>query len=303
MLLYFHVFNFPVNDTLTIPGLAGEIYKAYTLSDKNKDLVIIPNGNNPEIDLSGVTPDSLATVVAVEDSKDMKVYNAPEIEAEYDIFTDTAGFGITTDIDNAVIHYTTDGSVPTEKSSVAKGINKVSLPGSFTLKAVCFINGKPVSGIAEHDFTKETPIPSVTKKNAVPGLQYTYYEGQWSTLPDFKELKVAGEGICKQPGIRLKKQDTNYGFVFTGYLAIPKTGVYRFQLTSDDGSLLRISGKALINDGLHAMITKTLDVALEKGFHPVKIEFFQAGGGDGLTLNWKYGDNTVSPVPVSNWVH
>ncbi len=303
VLLYFHIFNFPDNDTLTIPGLSGKIFKAYPLSDKSRNLNIISNGNNPEIDLSGVNPDSLATVIAVEVSKNMKVYNAPDIEAAYDIFNDTAEFRITTDIDNAVIHYTTDGSKPTEKSPVAKGLNKVSIPGSFTLKAFCFIDGKAVSGLAEHYFTKETPIPSVTVKNVEPGLHYIYYEGQWNNLPDFKKLKIAGKGVCKQPGITLKKRDTDYGFVFTGYLDVPETGVYRLQLASDDGSLLRISGKTLLNDGLHGMITKTLDVALEKGLHPVELEFFQASGGDGLTLDWKYGNNAVSPIPKENWVY
>jgi hypothetical protein len=49
------------------------------------------------------------------------------------------------------------------------------------------------------------------------------------------------------------------------------------------------------------METKILNIALEKGLHSVEIQFFQAGGGDGLTIDWKIGDKTVTHIPVENW--
>jgi alpha-L-fucosidase len=299
--LYLHVFDFPDDGILTIPGLAGEIYKAYPLSNKKEKLQVNANGNNPEIDLTHVARDSFATVIVVEVAKDYQVYNAPEIHADYDIFMDTAQFEISTDIANAVIHYTTDGSVPSESSPISEDINEVSLPGSFTLKAVCFLDGKAVSGVAEQNFSKVTPMPAIQTKRITPGLNYRYYEGQWSKLPDFNNLKVAEKGICIQPDLAVKKQAFNYGLVYSGYLSIPETNVYQFQLTSDDGSLLRIDGKTLLNDGLHAMETKTLNIALEKGLHPVEIQFFQAGGGDGLTASWKIGDQSVIAIPAESW--
>jgi alpha-L-fucosidase len=300
-LLYLNVFDFPDDGLLTIPGLASKIYKAYPLANKKERLQVTADGNNPQIDMTSVTRDTFATVIVAEVAKDFHVYNAPEIHADYDIFMETAQFKISTDIANAVIHYTTDGSVPTESSPVSEDINKVSFPGSFTLKAACFLDNKAVSGVAEKHFSKETPVPSSNNENIKPGLQYKYYEGQWSMLPDFDSLKVVGKGICKQPNISVKKQDYNYGLVYTGYLSIPETNVYKFQLTSDDGSLLRIDGKTLLNDGLHAMETKILNIALEKGLHPVEIQFFQAGGGDGLTIDWKIGDQPATGIPAENW--
>jgi len=50
-LLYFHVFDFPSDGMLTIPGLVGKVYKAYPLSDKNKDLKVISAENGPRIDI------------------------------------------------------------------------------------------------------------------------------------------------------------------------------------------------------------------------------------------------------------
>jgi alpha-L-fucosidase len=300
-LFYLHVFDFPDDGLLTIPGLEGEIYKAYPLSNKQELLKVIADGNNPKIEMTSVTRDSFATVIVAEISKDFKVYNAPEIQADYDIFLDTVKFTITTDINNAVIRYTTDGTMPTESSPVSENINIVNLPASFTLKAICFLDEKAVSGMAEQYFSQETPMPGVKNKQIKTGLQYRYYEGQWSELPDFNSLKVIKKGVCKQPDLILKKQDYNYGIVYTGYLEIPKTNLYQFQLTSDDGSLFRIDGKTLMNDGLHAMATRIMNIALEKGLHPIEIQFFQAGGEDGIRISWKIGDESVAEIPIENW--
>ena len=44
-----------------------------------------------------------------------------------------------------------------------------------------------------------------------------------------------------------------------------------------------------------------LNMALEKGIHPIELQFFQAGGGDGLTLSWRIGDKSVTKIPAENW--
>ncbi|MBN2012126.1 alpha-L-fucosidase [candidate division KSB1 bacterium] len=302
-LLYLHVFDFPESGKLTLPGLAGEIYKVYPLADKEKKLRVNVNGNNPQIDLTSVARDSFATVIVAEVDRKFRVFNPPDIEADYDIFLNTVQFKIITDIADAVIHYTTDGSVPSNASPIAENVNEVSLPASFTLKTACFIDNNIVSGVSEQYFSKETPIPSIKDKKIIPGLIYKYYEGQWSTLPDFSNLKPVRTGLGKQPDLGVKTQEFNYGLVYTGYVQIPKTSVYKFELTSDDGSMLRISGHTLMNDGLHAMETKTLNIALEKGWHPVEIQFFQAGGGAGLTIRGKVGNQVATIISAAYWGH
>lgn len=303
LIMYFHIFDYPDNDTLIIPGLAGKIYKAYPLSDKNRELEVIANGNNPEIVLSGITPDSLATVIAVVTDPDIKIYNVPEIEAAYDVFIDTAFFRSTTDVEGATIRYTTDGTVPDASSSVSQRINKVVAGHSFTVKAACFVNGEMVSGITEQHFEKVDPLPATKGAKVSPGLACSYYEGQWDSMPDFNNLKAVSEGICGLPDISLKEQDNNYGFLFSGYLEVPETGVYQILLSSDDGSVLILDGKKLSNGGLHAMQTKTLNMALEKGLHPVEIQFMQAGGDAGLTVEWMTGDNPAVVIPAKYWKH
>ncbi|MBN1926391.1 MAG: alpha-L-fucosidase [Prolixibacteraceae bacterium] len=303
VVLYFHVFDFPENGILTIPGLSADIFSAYALSVPNKKLKIIDNGNNPQINLSTLTPDPYATVIALEVSKDMKVYNAPELKSEYNVFIDKVNFETVSDIENAVVRYTVDGTIPTVASPASEGENLLFPENSFVLKAACFIDGIPVSGISELSFDKVEPIAAKKGLTAKPGLKFNYYEKLWEKLPDFRREEIVSSGICKKPDLSLRNTEFNYGFLFEGYINIPETGVYQFSLTSDDGSRLNISGKSVLNDGLHAMRTRNLNIALEKGLHPVEIQFFQAGGEAGLEISWKTGNRPAEQIPEEYWFY
>ena len=286
-LIYLHVFDFPRDGVLRIPGLSGKIIKAYALNRRELRLHVVNAGNYVNINISKVEKEKFATVIVLEISGDAVVYNGPEINAEYAVFIEKAAFKITTDIPNCVIRFTTDGSVPTKESAIAKDLNTVLAPVSVVVKALCFIDGKPVSGLSERSLSKEEPISAVVVQNTRPGLKYAYYGGVWGQLPDFSTLKPLDKGIALNIDLTMKKRNNDYGLLFSGYLMVPRTGVYQFFLSSNDGSKMIISGKTLSNDGLHGMDEKSMDIALTKGLHPVEIEFFQAGGSDGLKVEWK----------------
>ena len=64
-----------------------------------------------------------------------------------------------------------------------------------------------------------------------------------------------------------------------GYLVVGRSGDYTFSLSSDDGSMLEVDGKLLIdNDGRHSTLTRTGRVTLTPGPHLVVVRYAQAGG-------------------------
>ena len=239
----------------------------------------------------------------LETSDEVIVYNGPQISAEYSVFIDKAAFEITTDISNCVIHYTTDGSVPTKESAIAKGINEVNISSSFLIKALCFRGESAISGLTEKRLIKEVPVPAIAVRETKTGLEYRYFEGVWDRLPDFSVLKPMSKGIAQSIDLTVKKRNNDYGLIFSGYLWVPETAVYQFYLTSNDGSQMIISGKTLSNNGLHGMDQKSMDFALGKGFHPIEVQFFQAGGGDGLKLEWKAIGNNRAVIDCSYLRH
>ncbi|MFJ6671852.1 ricin-type beta-trefoil lectin domain protein [Actinosynnema sp. NPDC091369] len=87
----------------------------------------------------------------------------------------------------------------------------------------------------------------------------------------------------------------------TGNVNITAAGTYAFRLTSDDGSRLRIDNTVVVaNDGLHGPVAKDGSIALTSGYHALRIEHFDDGGGQQLTLEWQPpGASGFTVVPNS----
>jgi len=91
-----------------------------------------------------------------------------------------------------------------------------------------------------------------------------------------------------------------------GYIEIQKEGYYIFLLDSDDGAKLFLGKNLLIDyDGLHGNgKPKTYLVPLEKGFYPVRLEYFQQGGGAQLVLQYVLpGEQQPQPIPFDRQYH
>jgi len=83
---------------------------------------------------------------------------------------------------------------------------------------------------------------------------------------------------------------------------ITTAGEYTFRLLADDGARLTVDGTTLItHDGQHAAEPgKDGTVTLDAGYHSLKIDHFEAGGGQQVTLQWKTpGSSTFVLVPAS----
>ena len=84
-------------------------------------------------------------------------------------------------------------------------------------------------------------------------------------------------------------------------LTVPTAGEYTFRLRSDDGSELFIGDTLVIDhDGLHGATDKDGAIQLTAGRHALRVNFFEAGGGQELRLSWrKPGDTAFTIVPTS----
>ncbi|MEM8965392.1 MAG: PA14 domain-containing protein, partial [Bacteroidota bacterium] len=125
-------------------------------------------------------------------------------------------------------------------------------------------------------------------ENKEPRLNYAYYEGKWSNLPDFNQITAVESGTVANFDISKRQQDEYFGFAFTGYIDIQATGTYRFYTTSDDGSALYIDGKKVVdNDGRHSRQERSGSVRLSKGKHPIQVVFFEHTGQEILEVHYQ----------------
>ncbi|WP_127500563.1 family 16 glycoside hydrolase [Actinoplanes solisilvae] len=96
-------------------------------------------------------------------------------------------------------------------------------------------------------------------------------------------------------------QEDRFQSEVIGNINITTAGTYAFRLTSDDGSRLRIDNNLVVNnDGLHGVVAVEGSINLTAGYHALLIEFFEQGGGQQLTLEWRPpGASAYAVVPNS----
>jgi hypothetical protein len=94
-----------------------------------------------------------------------------------------------------------------------------------------------------------------------------------------------------------------------GMLAVPATGMYRFRLSSDDGSVLWIDGELIIDNeggdtaGAHPLQSReSPDLSLAEGRHTIRVQWYNSGAGGSLYLEWKTPATAgYSAIPSANF--
>jgi hypothetical protein len=93
-----------------------------------------------------------------------------------------------------------------------------------------------------------------------------------------------------------------FGALITGYLSVASAGSFEFKLNSDDGSMLYIDDKLVVDNGEnngHPPRTVPGVASLSPGLHPFKIEFFEDfDGQSGVDLYLPPGVTYV-PEPLT----
>jgi hypothetical protein len=137
------------------------------------------------------------------------------------------------------------------------------------------------------------------KKN---GLNFKYYEGKFKSVSELSKATLVKSGTLKN--ITLQPSETNdyFAFEYLSWINIPEKGIYRFSTSSDDGSALFIDGSEIVNnDGSHSLQAKSDVVALEKGFHKLKVLYFESYMGNELKVDISSISMRKNPIP-ENWL-
>ncbi len=300
--LYLHVFEWPTDGKLRIPGLGSDPARAVLLAQPSTTLALAREGNDVVVTVPRLSPDTLDPVVALEFPGAVLTYHRPAIHSPAPIFLNDMNVTLSVPSDELEIRYTLDGKNPDSNSGICKG--PLVLTASATLKAQTYHRGKAVSAVVEQRFMKVAPQPSVNVGGAVPGLAYEYFEGDWKSLPDFDSLVCVAKGTAPVPGTDVRRRDEKYGLRFSGFLTVPVDGVYRFVLKSDDGSRLDLDGSILIdNDSLHSAVEKQACIALAKGMHPITVMYFNNLWEGELSVRMALAGEPLARIPPESLSH
>ena len=189
-------------------------------------------------------------------------------------------------------YYTTDGTEPTARSM------PYTIP--FTVTKTTVVKFKSFDNAGSESPTANGYF-RVLRKDQLHPMKYGYYEiEEPEALPDFKHMEPMRIGSCNEFALsEIPTRGTNFALVLGGYINIEQDGDYKFFTMSDDGSKLYIDDKQIVNnDGSHGVKQHGGDVTLTKGYHVLKVSYFNGSGGKVLNVFYRGPGIPKQPVPV-----
>ncbi len=299
--LYLHVFDWPADGVLRVPGLGNEVGGARLLSSAGAKLACERSGTDVVVHLSASMPNPIASVVALDVRGTPIVYETPRIVADAPFLVKELPVEIVVRSKDLEIRYTLDGSDPTGSSPLYAG--PIRITGTTTVRARAFHAGQKVSAAVERLFPRLEPLPAVGGRHTMPGLRLQHFKGNWDEIPDLIELEPDEIELETIPQVELpasSRSEEYFALRLTGFIDVPSDDVYRFELASDDGAQLWIDGDCAVdNDGLHSVAARSGASPLAQGFHAFEVRYFNKTGGADLSLAWGRPGEKLVPLPAS----
>ena len=244
----------------------------------------------------GVTADSAPYSFTKE-----AVVSIPYVDKDLNLFMDSVTVNLATATAGATVHYTLDGSEPTQQSPIFNA--PLVLKNTTQINAKAFKDGFQPSSTLSILATKAVLNRGKIILDHQPknGTTYKYYEGHFQKVADMQQKHFVEKGIVSEPSLEKARQEDHYGFEFSGLIDVPEDGVYTFQTRSDDGSVLYIDQTLVVdNDGSHAAIPATGSIALKKGWHSYRLLYIEDYEGQHLSWAWKLpSGEKLEPIPAS----
>jgi alpha-L-fucosidase len=267
-------------------------------------------GNIVEINLPEYNPNKIKSAYsyAVKIENFGKFASKPQIKAEYKPGVTKPTVSMNGDM-GTNIFYTTDGTEPNQASILYK--EPFTLEKSSTIKAISIMDASLVNLPAMmHSTTAVSEIKTYEWKNAVkvsktqPGIMYKYFEPSGKINMSSINANPAAIGITDIISLAKKNRTEKFAFEFSGLIKIEKDDYYTFFIESDDGSKLFIDDEEIIdNDGDHGNVEKNGEAALKKGFHKIKVLYFDSGGGNLLKASMQMEGDVKRIIPASMLYH
>ena len=224
-------------------------------------------------------------------------YRLPDLTgfAEENVFVDKATLRIKKPLDSYLLRYTTDGTPPLPTSPELPDGLIITRPQSVKLAA--FTPSGVRGDVYTLRYQQQAYATPVTVSSAQPGLQCHYFKKAFRETGQMKQQTADSTYTINTLVVPKSVNAPSFGIQFRGYLTVPETGVYSFFYTCDDGGILRIADRMVVdNDGNHFPIEKSGQVALSQGAHPFEADFIEGGGG--FTLKLKYSLNGSEPMDI-----
>lgn len=187
-----------------------------------------------------------------------------------------------------------------------------SYKGPFSVSSTTIINAVAVynsgntlpSSVASMEAKTYAWKPAMRAGKYSPMISYKYFQPEGKINMDVLESPTQETGLLNEISLRPAQRKDRFAFRFDGYVRIDRDAVYTWYLASDDGSKLFIDGELIIdNGGEHGTVEKQGLTALKKGYHQIRVDYFDSGGGNELKVYLQSPGSGKKELPSSILFH
>lgn len=227
-------------------------------------------------------------------------YRLPDIPniINENVYTDEAVLSVNKPLPDMTIRYTTNGSLPQNTSNVLPALLTINKP--VNIKLAAFTTNGSRGDIYNVNYRQQSLAAAVNAQTTA-GLKCDYYKAFFKKTSMIEAKKPDSSFIANNIIVPASANAPSFALIYKGYINVPQTGIYTFYLTCDDGGILKIADRMVVdNDGLHSAQERNGQVALAKGLQPFLLKFIEGGGGFTLKLKYSYNGSAPAEVP-SSW--
>ena len=297
--------KYPDNRKLVLKDVTLPTGAKITILSLKENLQWKQTGANIEISLPEYNPNKItspyAYVVKIENFG--KFASKPEIKTDYSRNVMKPTVTMNADMAN-VIYYTIDGADPDQLSILYKG--PFMAEKTATIKAIAMMGGSEQipSSISTKEIKTYEWMNAIKVSKPKPGITYKYFEPTGKIDLSSINSNPTSTGIADIISNNKKQRTDKFAFEFTGYIKVEKDGIYTFFTDSDDGSMLYIDDEEIVNnDGDHGSVEKNGKAALKKGYHKIKVLYFDSGGGNSLKVSVQPEGGKKEVIPTALLFH
>jgi alpha-L-fucosidase len=297
--------KYPSNKKLVLKNMKdGGTIRDVTFLSTNEKLRVTTEGDDVIIWLPEYDPNKIKAPYAyVVRIKNYGNYvRKPKIQTAY--MSDMSGATITLSesygpVPTALM-YTVNNGEPVKYDRPVK-VKSGSVVKAYAIKEGMFIDSD-TSDVTIVDL----PLmkASAPSNKPVAGIAYSYFESDKIAMNVFTDMQPIKKGTTEKVTGDVKQRKEKFGLLFEGYVLIDQSAGYSFYTDSDDGSVLEIDGKEIVNnDGNHSYTEKEGKCYLEKGYHKIRLRYFDAGGDNKLMFSYSLLGQAKTEVPATILFH
>ena len=233
-------------------------------------------------------------------------YRHPDLEGGFNgihVFRDSVLIKILKPRLDSEVRYTIDGSEPTTESQYYD--KPFYIKNSLIFKAREFLSDGTKGRVRVGNYEKQELQKSVDVGNNIePGITYKYVEGKYNSTSEIPLNKFERKGIINKFIFPTDHKKMFFAVLYSGFILISEDDVYSFYSETNDGSQLFIDDKLVVDHGgLHPAEEKNGSIALQAGYHRIKVIYFQNAGSSFLKISYSGEKIMKQEIPFGVLFH